>query len=92
MRSRLGAPPPTFATHDVELLKSILATAKPARDHYEVAMLYGIRTADLAALVAEGHKCYVLISYGSEWAAWYLRRLAEKPSNLMFASTAEVRR
>ena len=87
-----GQPPPTLATHDVELLRSILATADVARDRYEIAMLYGIRSADLSALVAEGHRGTVLISYGSEWAAWFLRRLAERPANLMFGITAALRR
>lgn len=87
-----GHPPPTLATHDVDLLRSILVTAAVAQDRYEIAMLYGIRTADLAALVAEGHHGSVLVSYGSEWAAWYLRRLAERPANLMFGITAALRR
>lgn len=87
-----GHPPPTLATHDVDLLRSILATANVARDRYEIAMLYGIRNADLSALVGEGHRGTILISYGSEWAAWYLRRLAERPANLMFGITAAVRR
>jgi proline dehydrogenase len=87
-----GHQPPTLATHDVKLLRSILATAQATRDRYEVAMLYGIRSADLSALSAEGHRSTVLISYGSEWAAWYLRRLAERPANLMFGITAAVRK
>jgi proline dehydrogenase len=87
-----GHPPPTLATHDVKLLRSILATAEVARDRYEIAMLYGIRSADLLALVAEGHRGTVLISYGSEWAAWYLRRLAERPANLMFGISAALRK
>ena len=87
-----GHPPPTLATHDIKLLKSILATAEVARDCYDIAMLYGIRSADLLALVAEGHRGTVLISYGSEWAAWYLRRLAERPANLMFGITAALRK
>jgi proline dehydrogenase len=87
-----GHPPPTLATHDVKLLRSILATAQVARDRYEIAMLYGIRSADLRVLVAQGHRSSILISYGSDWAAWYLRRLAERPANLMFGITAAVRR
>jgi proline dehydrogenase len=87
-----GHPPPTLATHDVTLLRSILAAAGVAPDRYEIAMLYGIRSADMSALAAEGHRGSVLISYGSEWAAWYMRRLAEKPANLMFGITAALRR
>jgi proline dehydrogenase len=87
-----GHPPPTLATHDITLLKSILARAQAAPDSYEIAMLYGIRSADLQGLVAEGHRGAVLISYGSEWAAWYLRRLAERPANLIFGITAALRK
>ena len=87
-----GHPPPTLATHDLTLLTSILAAAEVGPDRYEIAMLYGIRSADMSALVAEGHRGSVLISYGSEWAAWYMRRLAEKPANLMFGITAALRR
>jgi len=87
-----GHPPPTLATQDVKLLRSILATAQAARDCYEIAMLYGIRSADLRVLVAQGHRGATLISYGSDWAAWYLRRLAERPANLIFGITAVVRR
>ncbi len=87
-----GHPPPTLATHDVRLLRSILAATGSAPDRYEIAMLYGIRSADLSALAAEGHRSSVLISYGSEWAAWYLRRLAERPANLVFGITAAIRR
>ena len=51
-----------------------------------------IRTQQLRALAASGHRVAVLISYGSEWAAWYLRRLAERPANLVFAAWALARR
>ena len=85
-------PPPTFGTHDLELLSTIVEQRGAQTDDFEVAMLYGIRTADLRQLAAEGYRTSVLISYGSEWAAWYMRRLAERPANLAFAMTAVVRR
>jgi proline dehydrogenase len=47
-------------------------------------MLYGIRRADQARLAAAGYAVRVLISYGSEWFPWYMRRLAERPANLGF--------
>lgn len=47
-------------------------------------MLYGIRAAEQRALVREGCRVRVLISYGSAWFAWYLRRLAERPANVWF--------
>ena len=47
-------------------------------------MLYGIRSGDQRALARQGVKMRVLISYGSPWFAWYMRRLAERPANIWF--------
>jgi len=51
---------------------------------YEIHMLYGIRSADQLALVASGRVVKTLVSYGSAWFRWYLRRLAERPANVGF--------
>ncbi|MGH7521047.1 MAG: proline dehydrogenase, partial [Gemmatimonadales bacterium] len=51
---------------------------------YEFHMLYGIRAAEQRALAAQGAQVRVLISYGSAWFAWYMRRLAERPANVWF--------
>jgi proline dehydrogenase len=72
-----------FATHDTELLDRL--DPKP-----EVQMLYGIRADQQRRLAAEGRRVRVLISYGSEWFAWYMRRLAERPANVAFALRAMV--
>jgi proline dehydrogenase len=47
-------------------------------------MLYGIRDAAQRTLVGEGHTVKTLISYGSAWYRWYMRRLAERPANVWF--------
>lgn len=76
-------------THDVELLARIASTADRlglSRNAWEVHMLYGIRAAEQKRLAAAGHQVKVLISYGSAWFAWYMRRLAERPSNLWFVA------
>jgi proline dehydrogenase len=89
--SAAGRAQPVLATHDMELLKELgrLAETLGAGPHgYEVHMLYGIRTADLRRLAREGTRVRVLISYGPDWAAWYLRRLAERPANIALAATA----
>ena len=49
-------------------------------------MLYGIRTEQLAKLAAEGHTTRQLIAYGPAWYGWYLRRLAERPANVLFVA------
>jgi proline dehydrogenase len=75
-------------THDLPLIdriQGVAGTLGVARDAWEVHMLYGIRTPELRRLAAAGHRTRVLISYGSAWFAWYIRRLAERPANVMFA-------
>lgn len=82
-----------FGTHDMRLLDRIATFASSntiARTAYEVHMLYGIRTADQQRLAREGYTVRALISYGSAWFQWYMRRLAEKPSNLWFVARSIV--
>lgn len=78
-----------FATHDAPLIRQILDAAgqhgRP-KGPVEFQMLYGIRRAEQERLAAEGHRVRVLISYGSAWFAWYMRRLAERPANLWFVA------
>ncbi|HEX5576741.1 MAG TPA: proline dehydrogenase, partial [Gemmatimonadaceae bacterium] len=50
---------------------------------YEIQMLYGIQNEARRSLVARGEQVRVLISYGRAWYAWFMRRLAEKPSNVL---------
>ena len=75
-------------THDVALVKRLAAAAEGLgleRRAVEVQMLYGIRPAEQRRLVAEGFDVRALIAYGEAWYAWYLRRLAERPANVLFA-------
>lgn len=76
-----------FGTHDLTLLERVRASAERRalpEDSWEVHMLYGIRTAEQRALAARGVAVRVLISYGSQWFPWYVRRLAERPANVWF--------
>ena len=75
-----------FGTHDLDLLREIRSDARELglpQSAYEIQMLYGIQNDARRALAAEGERVRVLISYGKAWYAWFMRRLAEKPSNLM---------
>ncbi|MBM3906572.1 MAG: proline dehydrogenase family protein [Gemmatimonadetes bacterium] len=78
---------PILGTHDIPLLDRLVARAKahgtPDRG-YEIHMLYGIRDADQRRLRSEGRTVKTLISYGSAWYKWYMRRLAERPANVWF--------
>ena len=75
-----------FGTHDLGLVERIGkdAVTRSTDARYEVHMLYGIRTEDQRALARRGVKMRILISYGSHWFAWYMRRLAERPANIWF--------
>jgi len=78
-----------LATHDVELIARIARFADAVgleRAQLEVAMLYGIRTDQQLRLAREGYVVKDLISYGDAWYAWYVRRLAERPANVLFAA------
>lgn len=74
-------------THDPVLIARLAAHAEAsgiARDAYEFAMLYGIQRAEQSRLATAGNRCRVLVSYGSFWFPWYMRRLAERPANVLF--------
>jgi proline dehydrogenase len=82
-----GACIPIFGTHDLGLVSRIAERAKTlgvGENTYEIHMLYGIRDAAQRTLVREGHTVKTLISYGSAWYRWYMRRLAERPANVLF--------
>ena len=78
---------PMLATHDprlVAIAKSRAATIERDPGSFEYQMLYGIRTDEQAALAAEGAQVRVYVPYGRDWYAYFMRRLAERPANLMF--------
>ncbi len=78
-----------IGTHDprlVDRLRSVVAARREAPPSYEFEMLYGIKPPLQARLVAEGAPLRVLISYGEFWFPWYMRRLAERPANVLFVA------
>lgn len=82
-----GGVRPAFATHDGVLIEKIQGEAAARgipRGEVEFQMLYGINVPEQERLSREGFKVQALISYGSAWFPWYMRRLAERPANLWF--------
>ena len=76
-----------IATHDTALIDRLLKhieTYKVPASAYEFAMLYGIQRGQQQRLAQSGRRTRVLISYGEYWFPWYMRRLAERPANVMF--------
>jgi len=77
-----------LGTHDVRLIEQIgehAAALGLPKTSFEVQMLYGIRMDQQRRLVREGYLVRNLISYGEAWYPWYMRRLAERPANVIFA-------
>jgi proline dehydrogenase len=77
-----------LGTHDVRLIEQIAEQVDPAgvpRDGFEVEMLYGIRSREQYRLASAGYRVQTLIAYGEHWYPWYMRRLAERPANVVFA-------
>ena len=77
-----------LGTHDsalVERIADFAATTGVERSVFEVAMLYGIRVREAARLVAAGFRVRTLVAYGEYWYPGYMRRLAERPANVVFA-------
>ena len=67
-----------LGTHDLALLRQIEADTG-GHAGFEVHMLFGIRQADQVRMAAEGYAVRTLISYGTHWYPWFMRRIAEKP-------------
>lgn len=76
-----------FGTHDTRLIQMIMDYAKEKNlpsEKLEFQMLYGIKTSEQQRIAKLGYKLKVLISYGTHWYPWYVRRLAERPANVWF--------
>ncbi|HSO30517.1 MAG TPA: proline dehydrogenase family protein [Candidatus Sulfomarinibacteraceae bacterium] len=77
-----------LGTHDVRLIEQVAEHAAALglpRTSFEIQMLYGIRMDQQRRLAHEGYVVRDLIAYGAAWYPWYMRRLAERPANVLFA-------
>jgi proline dehydrogenase len=76
-----------LATHDEALIEHGIAYARKhgvANDRFELQMLYGVRPQLQLALAGRGHKVLVATPFGPDWYPYLMRRLAERPANLLF--------
>lgn len=84
-----------FATHDERLIGHVIAVARRdgvPGDRFEFQMLYGIRPQLQQDLVAQGYRVLVATPYGPDWYPYLMRRLAERPANLLFFARNILRR
>jgi proline dehydrogenase len=76
-----------LATHDENIIKTAKAFATRENippEAFEFQMLYGIRRDLQRSLVREGWRMRVYIPFGAEWYPYLMRRLAERPANVLF--------
>jgi proline dehydrogenase len=76
-----------LATHDEKIIneaKAFATSESLPRDAFEFQMLHGIRRDLQQGLVKEGWRVRVYIPFGTEWYPYLMRRLAERPANVMF--------
>jgi proline dehydrogenase len=82
-------------THDPRLFGRIAdfaARRSGAAAHLEFEMLFGIQPRLQEQTVGAGRRLRVLISYGEYWFPWYMRRLAERPANVLFVAKSMLSR
>ena len=76
-----------IATHDPKMIAATIrwaAEKQISKDDFEFQMLYGIRTDLQRQLVRDGYRLRIYIPYGRDWFPYVMRRLAERPANLIF--------
>ncbi len=86
-----GGTPTAIATHDERMIEATLEYAeanKIDRDAYELQMLYGVRRRLQGELIADGLPVRLYLPYGSQWYSYFMRRMAERPANLLFVLRA----
>jgi proline dehydrogenase len=78
---------PGVATHDDALMSKVAAYAREreiTRDRYEFQMLYGVRRDVQRRLIEAGYRMRIYVPYGTEWWPYFMRRLGERPANVLF--------
>ena len=82
-----GGEYPAIATHDeriIGIVENFVTSQGIAKDRFEFQMLYGIRRDLQRRLVREGYRLRLYIPFGEAWYPYFMRRLAERPANLLF--------
>jgi proline dehydrogenase len=86
---------PAIASHDEAVIRETLrhvAENRIATDCFEFQMLYGIRRDLQRELVTKGHRLRLYVPYGDAWYPYFMRRLAERPANVLFIARNLVRK
>ncbi len=85
---------PAIATHDpamIDVTRRFATDKGIGNDQFEFQMLYGIRRDLQVSLVKQGYRVRVYIPFGRQWFPYFMRRLGERPANVMFVLRSLVR-
>jgi proline dehydrogenase len=84
-----------IATHDERIINAVIGLADqwgvPAQGRFEFQMLYGVRPQLQRSLVERGYRVRIATPYGPDWYPYLMRRLAERPANVLFLARNLVR-
>ncbi len=76
-----------MATHDEKMIAAVeayVAANGVARDAFEFQMLFGVRRDLQRNLIERGYRVRVYLPFGTDWYPYFMRRLAERPANVLF--------
>jgi proline dehydrogenase len=76
-----------IATHDPAMIAATTQFVREEnieKNHFEFQMLYGVRRDLQETLLKEGYLVRIYVPYGEEWYSYLMRRMAERPANLLF--------
>jgi proline dehydrogenase len=85
---------PGIATHDPRMIDATKAAAQQLQkppSAFEFQMLYGVRRDLQQQLRREGYNLRVYVPFGEAWYPYLMRRMAERPANLLFILNAVVK-
>src|SRR5207237_7510898 len=86
---------PAIASHDEKIIKEALRHVQQNRidaSRFEFQMLYGIRRDLQRQIVQKGYRLRLYVPYGNAWYPYFMRRLAERPANVVFLLQNLLRR
>jgi proline dehydrogenase len=85
---------PAIATHDERMIDATVRFAEKksiSSERFEFQMLYGVRRDLQARLVDQGYNVRVYIPFGESWYPYLMRRLAERPANMLFMTGSVIK-
>ena len=88
-----GGTPTAIASHDERMIDATLEHVSRSgipEDSFELQMLYGVRRDYQRQLVGNGLNMRIYLPYGSQWYSYFMRRMAERPANLLFVARAAL--